>query len=241
MVVNRLRLKGGEVLAALLVAGLALAAAEPAAAAVYGTAVTDEDPGTAGINGTRSVDGGGLSPDPGYWEDASVSWTITESGGTYSYEYTFEEFAGQGGGNPAISHAIFDLSDDALDGSSLSDPDAVTNVMVDGQSPSLEFGDFDQHGPELVGGFKVEGFPEGASTVTFESNRAPVWGNLFLKGGGGTLINRDYEAIATSTDSDGFIARPNGATTMIPLPAAVWPGLAVLGGLMLGRRRRRAG
>jgi hypothetical protein len=74
-------------------------------------------------------------------------------------------------------------------------------------------------------------------TVTFESNRAPVWGDFYVKGGN---LSFAYNAGLTdhlSEDVNDFIARPNG---VVPEPGT----LAMLGlglaGLRQWSRRKRS-
>jgi len=249
----------GRVLVATL-AGLSLAAlsALPAAAApVYGTPVTGGD-----LNAGRSVDpGGGLRGFADYETDFSVAWAIdfdTTTPGLWHYKYTFTGLDGSGQ-EKDISHFTLDLSPDCLDPGDLA---CVTNakmtfdetvtMLMDGSDilscggePCVNFGDNDG----ITGSVKFDiGDGEGVM-YEFDSNRAPVWGNLAIKDGGGNGTCADViGGGSTSTniacniglldgdmmDTNDFVARPNGA---IPEPGT--GALVGLGLVLLGRRARR--
>jgi hypothetical protein len=227
-----------------LLAGLAsLALSAPALAVpVYGT--------TAALEGFRTdpfVKTGGA-----YTTAFRVSWEITPIAGGYEYEYTFSGY-----GSPAISHFILDLTDDCVgpDGAA-ADPGCVANAVYAGGT-SLEFKDDFGPGEEnpgfpgggaSIGGVKFDNTDgEAPFTVTFESNRAPVWGDFYVKAGSdnspnaafGFAYNTGLENHA-SEDVNDFIARPNGATAPVPEPGT----LAMLGlglaGLRQWSRRKRS-
>lgn len=230
-----------------LLAGLAsLALSAPALAVpVYGTTVTNLD-----LTGSRTdpflVTGGD------YTDTFAVSWEITPITGGYEYKYTFSGY-----GSPEISHFILDLTDDCVGpDDAAADPGCVANVDYAGQ-PTLEFKN--NFGP----GEENPGFPGGGAsiggvkfddtngvapfTVTFESNRAPVWGDFYVKGGSDNspdaAFGFAYNVGLTnhaSEDVNDFIARPNGATAPVPEPGT----LAMLGlglaGLRQWSRRKRS-
>jgi hypothetical protein len=236
-----------------LLAGLAsLALSAPALAVpVYGTA--------AALTGTRT-EGAGIVTGGDYFTDGNttdevtfrVSWEITPIAGGYEYEYTFSGY-----GSPAISHFILDLTDDCVgpDGAA-ADPGCVANAVYAGGT-SLEFKDDFGPGEEnpgfpgggaSIGGVKFDNTDgEAPFTVTFESNRAPVWGDFYVKAGSdnspnaafGFAYNTGLENHA-SEDVNDFIARPNGATAPVPEPGT----LAMLGlglaGLRQWSRRKRS-
>ncbi|MGI9330747.1 MAG: hypothetical protein ACR2QB_08495 [Gammaproteobacteria bacterium] len=208
-------------------------AAPVQAVSIYGTA--------ADLTGSRTSTGGGAGglTGIGNWStDFDVAWVIVGNGdGTYDYEYTFSGF---GDPNKDISHVVIDLTDDCL-----SDPLCVTGATMDGESidsENIEFGDFDG----ITGAVKLDA--EEGSVYAFTSNRAPVWGHLALKDGGGSNTCADYSAdgiyvcsnqllgIGDDDDSINYIARPNGVG-VVPVPAAVWLFGSALG--LLGWVRRR--
>lgn len=180
-------------------------------APVYGT-----DVGLANYTGSRSA------PDlivSGISTPVAIDWKVSPLAlGSWFYEYTFSRF-----GPPEVSHIILDLTDDALD-----DPLAVVQpILSSGTLDAVERGSF---GP----GPGNPGFPVGTSIVgvtfetddpgtsfvlSFTSNRAPVWGDIYLKGGSASyvynagLLDRESESIAA------FIARPNGV--LVPEPTSL--------------------
>jgi hypothetical protein len=81
---------------------------------------------------------------------------------------------------------------------------------------------------------------EAPFTVTFDSNRAPVWGDFYVKGGNDSFAYNTGLTDHLSDDPNDFIARPNGATAPVPEPGT----LAMLGlglaGLSQWSRRKRS-
>jgi hypothetical protein len=73
-------------------------------------------------------------------------------------------------------------------------------------------------------------------TIEFDSYRAPVWGDLFIKGGRTWLYNSGINQHATSQDVLDYIARPDGTGTV---PEPVPMALIGLGLLAVGVLRRR--
>jgi len=212
------------------------------------------DPAT--LTGTRSV-GSGLVLGTGSdsdWANGSVTWTITPSGDALHYQYDFQNFTGHD-----ISHIVMNLSKDALDGKTLADPDALYDVNVSAGSYKLEFneGKFNNE-PGMASGVKFDDLsPAGGDfTLSFLSNRSPVWGNITIeqgqgkagkKGKKGKKGNNPYNLVvnaalgnkgAVNNDPLNFVARPNGAMATIPSPAAAGAGFLLLGTLALKRRRQ---
>jgi hypothetical protein len=207
------------------------------AAPIYGTAVTGAD-----LASSRDETGGGLTTGGDYAQDnlnQSISWTIVDQGGgVWSYSYTLSGFAG-----PALSHWILDLTDDCIE-------TANQRSCVNTNWPDLEFGDFaggsgNPGMPNNIVGVKFDEtgdlFDEtgGTGTFTFLSSRAPVWGDVYMKGGSDSFAyNTGLETINRgSENSNFFIARPNGA---VPEPATlILFGLGLMGGAARMRRKSR--
>ena len=153
------------------------ASAASHAAPVYGE--------PADLSGTRTVGAVGLdniSSDPS-WDDVVLRWVITDNGNnTYHYSYTLENF-----NQPAISHFTLDVTDSAIVDETPS-AGLVTNAQLNGFdiSASLEFGNKDGITGAVKFDIREDGIPvpEGTDlTYSFNSNRAPVWGDFFIKGG----------------------------------------------------------
>lgn len=209
---------------ALLVVGLTATAQ---AAPVYGEA--------ANLTGTRSV-GNGLTvaadpQTPGGWDSGQLDWEITIDWATLTahYKYTFSGFSEP----PSISHIVLDLTPDAVN-----DPNAVTNAMLDGvlvDPSNLEFGS----NSGIDTGVKFDFGPDASGGVyEFTSNRMPVWGDIVIEAGSPNnpnmkVVNTGF-GDQTLTDTNYYVARPNGV--VVPTPAAAGAGLLLLGGLLMRRR-----
>jgi PEP-CTERM motif len=229
---KKLLLGIGTTLAVLLVA----AGQHARAAAVYATA--------ADLTGSRNSGlGGGLVPGGDWASDGdteTISWSIVNNGnGTWNYTYTLANFS-----KPGISHFLLDLTDDAV--FPTVDPQVVTSVSP--ANYELFFDNFVPGGmgnsnvglPAPIIGVKIQFTGGGSfpSAVSFTSNRAPVWGDFYVKGGKDSFV---YNAglVNHASDNKGiFLARPDGAVS-VPEPTSIaMVAMAGVAGLGLARRRR---
>jgi hypothetical protein len=80
---------------------------------------------------------------------------------------------------------------------------------------------------------------EGPLSFKFDSNRAPVWGDVAVKASD-TLTNLYFDNHFDGDDVSGYIARPNGDgpqdIPVVPTPAALPAGLVLIGALFAARR-----
>ncbi len=172
------------------------------------------------------------------WAAVEIDWSIVNNSGTYTYTYTFS-----GPERPGLSHFILELSESCKTLNDSADPCFVENVAQEFEGPQTwTVGSGDPGWPNGVSiwGVKLDfgGEFEGNASVvyTFQSNRAPVWGNFFIKGGSNDYAYNTGMAIAgfESTNVLDFIARPD-TDTGIPGNEVPEPGTyALLGGALIG-------
>jgi hypothetical protein len=232
----------------LLVATFAATFSLPSIAAVYGTSVDSSD-----YTGSRT--GAGQLVTGGQYTGIGITWEITSIGSnSWTYKYTFDNVNG-----PSISHFVLDLTDDCVNLSSgtLADTSCVTDISTNGEINETEFGEQTGSGsdnpnpfmPAPIVGVKFGTADAGSGFfVQFDSNRAPVWGDFYIKGGSANQLptgNAGYTYNVGLADHNSnslfeFIARPNGepGDPVVPEPgtwALIGAGLAAVG---LAKRRK---
>ncbi len=212
--------------------------------AAQATPVYDTSVSIADLTGSRSTGGNGLLD--GTSATASLSWVITRTLTGYHYAYTFHSGSQQG-----VSHVILDLSDNCTAVGT-----CFQNVVVTGGSASSPvFGTYtsangNPNMPGTIVGVKVsigDGSPN--YTISFDSNRKPVWEDFYTKGGNGSsngfsIYNVGLGHEGTDGSIADFVALPDTISVSVDVPRVAEPAsLALLGAGLLGlaaARRRRA-
>ena len=181
-------------------------------------------------------------------EGLSFSWTVEElDSGFWSYSYTFS-IPGKD-----ISHLIVETSP------SLSEIDGLTSSaeLATGGGQSYFFGTYsavlqgssNPQMPDEMYGVKFNlGESATVLTVSFTTDRQPIWGDFYAKAGGNTSLSVAYNAGFTAGDMDPSIAAyPPGSPQVsdhilvpdtLPEPATMAVLLAGSGLLCLRRLRR---
>jgi hypothetical protein len=190
-----------------------------------------------------------------------LEWNVTydQTTNLFSYLYTLTDVGGRAGrefGNGAgISHFIMGLSGscganvstcvDAPttwfngEGATSLVPGGVTTYGAGASNPGLSTALF---GVKFDHGFEQTG-TDGVITIAFESERRPMWGDFYIKGGTSDyLLNTALTTGFTSSDNSlHYVAVPNslGGTT-VPEPATVGLlGAGLVGVAAVAARRRR--
>lgn len=220
---------------------------------VYGTLVDagnftgSRDNGTAGIAGALGGligsfgwNGAGQGPGTSTQNYIRLDWTIdfNANAQVWEYEYTFAGGGLIGGSGGALggqlSHLTLDVSDDCA---------RLGSACIFGANGPVEFGNFNG----ITGAAKFDyggGDPSGIFTYAFDSIRAPMWGDLCAKDGGGPnatgcpaaftattnfLWNAGFGDL-TSSDIARFIPVPDTVTNGAPEPGVLaLVSLALLG------------
>lgn len=148
------------------------------------------------------------------WDDATFDWEVQETSGIWRYTYTFQDF-GEGDNLKDLSHAIIEISDSFTE-------ENVIDIQEGGKSDP---GIIILTGENTFGGLYSDfGWPEGvefngimwdpridSTSFTFwiESDRTPMWGDVFLKGGASrTREGEDSELNHVFAHNAGFGTDP---------------------------------
>jgi hypothetical protein len=213
----------------------AMAAASSASMVVSGSLSTPAGDGLIGGDRWAAV------PPPASARGFEITWEVSQNGdGTWHYEYELLNDMSDPL-SPAVSHAIFQLSENIS-------PDDIFNLG--GNAVSTEFGTLGP-GPGNPGipgsifGFKIETDGVSPTTLSFDSTRAPMWGDFYAKGGSASFAYNVHFGVAVANPND--FKNPaldaSGNTLFkilvpdtIPTPGAT--ALLAAAGLVAGRRRR---
>lgn len=177
----------------------------------------------------------------GAWsgDTISVAWDVddTTNPGYWSYNYTLTGFAG-----PSISHGIFEVSSNF-----------TSDNIKEGTSGDRELGTFgpSQGGsnpgiPGSIFGIKFNTGDEGTINITIVSDREPMWGDFYGKGGDASYAYNSGFGFDTFAPIGSGNALSDGKawalvpdTNPVPEPSTMLLlGLGVMGIAAAGRRKR---
>lgn len=222
---------------AVVALGAGLISSAASAGVIYSGSLTT--PASGGV-----VGGGSYShvPPPANAEGFTIAWEVSQNmDGTWHYEYTMLDAAG-GNLNPAVSHAIFQLSENITPGDLFN---------FGGNNQQITYGTFGPapSNPGIPGsifGIKIDTDGMSPTVLSFDSNRQPMWGDFYTKGGSSSFAYNVSFGVAVANLND--YANPpvdaSGAPlfkilvpdTIIPTPGSI--ALVGFAGLAMARRRR---
>lgn len=188
------------------------------------------------ITGSISSDSdGGMYATAGWaGGDAELSWSISESGGIWTYDYHWSTE------RKDLSHIILGVSETFTERNILSGTTAGWNLGWFGDE-----GNSNPDIPELIYGLKFGG-NDTDEYFKIVTDRAPMWGNFYAKDGkdGGqdvyaynTSFSSNPIAYTTGSSPYGYALVPDTVTTTVPEPGTVALFGLGIAGILLSRKK----
>ncbi|MEW6413387.1 MAG: PEP-CTERM sorting domain-containing protein [Candidatus Zixiibacteriota bacterium] len=189
-----------------------------------------------GFAGMLSTDNGGLTGTGDWGQNFMISWDVTQQADqSWFYQYTMTTLAGAPLYDNEVSHLTLEISPNVPSS-------RFWGFSMDGGD--VEFGSYDG----ITNSMKLDwGLEDGATTYSFYSWQAPVWGDFYAKDGFSQtydefntirntgFYNADHLLAAADGSVDFKILRPD-TETAIPEPGTLLLfGLGLVGA---GLRKR---
>jgi hypothetical protein len=168
-----------------------------------------------------------------------ISWTITFDGSVYTYVYTLSDDDGSAIDGGAPSHFITEVSPTFTRANIL----AGSSTVEGGSPQTFDSGNGNPNMPGSVFGIKWD-FGSTLQTYTLKTNRTPIWGDFYIKGGGEYAYNTGFgtDPNEATTGFTNWIPTPDTVGPPpgegVPTPSAAAAGV-VLGGFLIARKLKR--
>jgi hypothetical protein len=190
------------------------------------------------LTGTRIESAGEITTVDNYATDGSdftLNWLIVPNGPLFEYTYVLSGY-----NTPGIGLFIISLSSGCS-----ADPDCITSA-----NGTIAYGVYPGQGNSTpnfplgatIDGLKLSFGSENTTTYSFTSDRGPVLGDFYLKGGNGPAAYNAGLANPSTNPLD-YIARPDGGSPLISEAPEPGSWLLLAGGVLLvalGSRKQSA-